>query len=114
MSTPFCTQILYVANRKVPFISYLRVTGLIFLLACDEVHPMLGKMLLLAAPFRCFEMMLTICASLGGSAAIQLLVQVVLCIVLVNFGRVLGAPHCRLQVTLHLPHGQGEGSEQSS
>eukprot|EP00438_Fugacium_kawagutii_P028003 Skav236474 [mRNA] locus=scaffold1440:55805:62630:+ [translate_table: standard] len=39
------------------------------------VHPMLGKMLLLAAPFRCFEMMLTICASLGGSAAIQLLVQ---------------------------------------
>lgn len=26
---------------------------------------MLGKMLLLAAPFQCFEMMLTICASLG-------------------------------------------------
>lgn len=30
-----------------------------------QVHPMLGKMLLIAGLFRCFEPMLTICASLG-------------------------------------------------
>lgn len=41
------------------------VTPLGAKLAKLQVHPMLGKMLLLAAPFRCFEMMLTICASLG-------------------------------------------------
>ena len=34
---------------------------------------MLGKMLLLAAPFRCFEMMLTICASLGGMLSCNML-----------------------------------------
>ena len=34
-------------------------------LAKIQVHPMLAKMLLLAVPFRCFHMMITICASLG-------------------------------------------------
>ncbi|CAK9052151.1 DExH-box ATP-dependent RNA helicase DExH1, partial [Durusdinium trenchii] len=41
------------------------VTPLGAKLAKLQVHPMLAKLLLLAAPFRCFDMMLTICASLG-------------------------------------------------
>ncbi|CAE7771224.1 unnamed protein product, partial [Symbiodinium necroappetens] len=34
-------------------------------LAKIQVHPMLAKMLLLAVPFKCYHMMVTICASLG-------------------------------------------------
>ncbi|CAJ1380664.1 unnamed protein product [Effrenium voratum] len=40
-------------------------------LARLQVHPMLGKLLLLSVPFRCHNQMLTICASLGYKSPFQ-------------------------------------------